>query len=284
MDLPDIRIRRFSRRLAAMIHYTVLVPQSSAGEGFADRLPELCGVFDGLNLPYEIVALDDSTVESSSQRWQPLLRENPCLRLIRLGGARGLSAALTAGLLAARGELVIAFEASGRYDLNDLPRLLARLTRADAVFGCRRASGARKLLRHLTLLPRRLLLGREVGDPDCLVWAARREAVEGLHLAKGMHRFLATLVAVRGYRVAELYLEPLQRPLGWSRHEAWPNPGDLLAAWWLKRRQKPLTSTEVFVREEDSAAKLVRIDPPQSLDRRNAPPSDAPRGDRKSRE
>ncbi len=81
-------------------------------------------------------------------------------------------------------------------------------------------------------------------DPECLVWAARREAVAGVELPCGMYRYLATLVAARGFRVGEITVPTPGRSVALS--DGWPNPGDLLAAWWLKRRWRQYEHVELI--------------------------------------
>src|SRR5437868_14043031 len=100
--------------------------------------------------------------------------------------------------------------------------------------GRRKSTGFRKLYERVARIPRWLLLGLESHDPDCLLWAARREAVADISLMAGMARYLPAIVANRGYRVCEAYIEhtgPRQ-----LLQDVAPNPGDLLAAWWHCRR------------------------------------------------
>jgi hypothetical protein len=160
-----------------------------------------------------------------------------------------VSVALAAGIAAARGEVLIVSEAGEQYPPDQILVLLAQLARADLVFGRRRLGAWAKLVHRLARIPRWLLLGLEVRDPDCLFWAAHREAVEGLQLTRGMYRYVPWLVAVRGFRVSETYVEHRPQPRRWR--DSRPNPGDLLAAWWLSRR-----SRSPAVREMNLAPRL----------------------------
>ena len=121
--------------------------------------------------------------------------------------------------------------------------LLDELVRADLVVGRPVRHGVRKTLHRLTRIPRWCLLGLEVRDPECLVWAARREAISGLQLPRGMYRYLATLVAARGYRVGEVTVPTQGRSIALS--DGLANPFDLLAAWWFKRRWRQYERIEV---------------------------------------
>ena len=125
--------------------------------------------------------------------------------------------------------------------------MLEKLKRADWVQGRRqRENAAQRFWNRMRRLPRRLLLGQDIRDPDCLCWTALREAVQGVDLPPGMNRYLPWLVASRGYRVSEVTVQ--HRP---GNSECWPHQrfrgwGDLLAMWWITRRRRLFSVTEVL--------------------------------------
>jgi len=265
-----------------MVHYSIIMPERNAAPDVERRLGELYAVFAGLGKPYEILCVDDGSTAEHRQRLKALLDTHPCLRLLLIERAAGLSAALGAGIAAARGEVAIALEAGGQYPAAEIARLIRRLARADAVFGCRRLSATRRTLRRLAQLPRRLLFGQTVRDADCLFWAARHEAVAGLILARGMHRHLPDMIARRGFRVGEIHVDHCAAAPQTIPPEPWPSPRAMFAVW-RSRRLASCAVTEIAPRRTDrSGGKCTRIDPPQPLGRRGNGPSDAQRGDRRN--
>jgi glycosyltransferase involved in cell wall biosynthesis len=250
-----------------MIHYSVIMPQRNAADEVERRLGELCGVLAALGKPYEIVCVDDGSSPSHRKKLKELIDAFPGLRLLFLDSCAGVSAALTAGIAAARGEAIIVLEAGDLYPAKEVAKLIRRLSRADAVFGCRRLSPARRAFRRLAQAPRRLLFGDAIRDPDCMLWAARREAVTGLVLARGMYRYLPGMISRRGFRVGELHVDHQPAARRTATRDAWPNPGDLLAAWWLRQRQTPYTATEIRPTDEAADGRRMRIDPPQPFSR-----------------
>jgi hypothetical protein len=141
-----------------------------------------------------------------------------------------LGEALTTGIARARGEMVIVLEAGLHYEAEEIPRLLERLTRADLVCGKRPRRGLAKLWQRVARVPRWLMLGLEVRDPACLYWAGRREAIARLDLSGGLYRYVATLVAARGFRVDELPVDDARR---WWWEPV--RPSALVTAWRLAR-------------------------------------------------
>ena len=211
---------------------TALIPQRNAGSIVARQLPLVRRALEQLTPNYELIVVDDASEGDSIESLSALLDSEPRLRLIRCIPACGLSAALSTGLSAARGDYVVTLPAGDPHAATLIESLLDELVRADLVVGRPRRTGMRKALHRIARIPRWLALGLEVRDPECLVWAARREAVAGLELPRGMYRYLATLVAARGYRVGEISIPSDGRGIGLSDGPS--NPGDLLAAWWFR--------------------------------------------------
>ena len=100
-----------------------------------------------------------------------------------------------------------------------------------------------------------LLLGIEVRHPDCLFWAARREAVAEIHLARGMRRYLPWMVARRGFRVGDIYVR--ENAGGVRLHDPPANPFDLLTAWWTCRRWRNDSAHEVAPPADSSGLGLT---------------------------
>jgi glycosyltransferase involved in cell wall biosynthesis len=228
-----------------MVQYTVLIPLRDGPTGLARQLSELDELFGTLARPYEIICIDDGSRQAGVDLLEELLRAHARIRVLRFDRPRGLSAALSAGMAAARGEIVIATAPGSQYPVGQIQTLIARLSRGDLVYGRRKRRGLAQAWRRIARIPRWLLLGLEVRDPDCLFWAARREAIAELSLTRGMSRYLPTLVASRGFRVSEVAVD--DEPAGGAAPYERPNPIDLLAAWWLKIRERGCAIRELGV-------------------------------------
>jgi glycosyltransferase involved in cell wall biosynthesis len=206
---------------------------------------------------YEVIVVDDASVPDNLSLLADSIASVAQVQLLRLDRTCGLSAALTVGIQAARGQYLVNLPAGKLASSDLIDPLLEGLVRADLVVGRPRRIGWRKAIHRLARIPRWFVLGLEVRDPECQVWAARREALDGLQLPRGMYRYLATLVAARGYRVGELTVPTSGRSVQLS--DGLANPGDLLAAWWLKRRWQPFEVTRILPTDDGGAeAKTIR--------------------------
>lgn len=96
-------------------------------------------VLDGLGVDYELLTVDDGSTDLTPALLERLRREWPAVRIVRLRMNAGHQAALSAGLVAARGRFVVSLDA----DLQDPPELIPRMLRTaveedvDVVYGVR---------------------------------------------------------------------------------------------------------------------------------------------------
>jgi glycosyltransferase involved in cell wall biosynthesis len=240
-----------------MIRHSVIIPQHDRADEVRRQLPSLTAALDHFGQPYEIIIVDDGSADPALRLLEKLHIEFPTLRLLRFDQPVGLSIALSAGIRAARGEMLITIEPGEAYEPHQIAELTGGLTRADFMVGRRRQTGVAKLWHRINRLPRWLLLGLDGHDPDCLFWAARREAFADLHLAPGAARYLPALIARRSFRVCEMYVDHHgpRRPL----QDVGPNPVDLLATWWHCRRWCDSTAYELIAgRTAQPLLRLVR--------------------------
>ena len=109
---------------------TVLVPVFNEAATIADVL---AAVRQALGEEVDILVVDDGSSDDSA------LRAEACgARVLRLPTNQGKGAALRAGFLAARGELVVTLDADGQDDPSELPRLVeAARNGGDLVIGSR---------------------------------------------------------------------------------------------------------------------------------------------------
>jgi glycosyltransferase involved in cell wall biosynthesis len=246
-----------------MVQFSILIPQRNAGQVLATLVRQLDRQLAREGKLYEIICIDDASDQAMNDKLAELRAEHAALRVVKLKRTSGFSAALTVGIQAAQGEIVVLCEPSGQYRVEQIAHLVERLARADLVCGRRQRGRLAKMLLALAQAPRRLLLGLEVRDPDCLFWAARREALAGIELLPGMHRFLGSLVTTRGFRVTEMHVDHTPGSRYRIGLEGWPRLGNLLMTWWQRRSYRNVEASEL-----EGAQAVFRLTD-------SAPPGDA---------
>ncbi|MCS6970312.1 MAG: glycosyltransferase family 2 protein [Planctomycetota bacterium] len=223
---------------------SVVIPVKDEEASIPELAAEIGAAFSGQSYAWEAVWVDDGSRDASRARMQEL---PPPHRWIALDRNHGQSAAFMAGFRAARGLWVGTLDGDGQNDPADLPRQLAYALEhgVDMVNGIRaqrRDAWHRRLLSRLGNGIRNWLTGYTVRDVGCSTRVVRREALLELPFFHGMHRFLPTLVAMKGYRIAEIPVNHRPRRRGRSKYGFWNRApaaaSDLFGVRWLQSRNR----------------------------------------------
>jgi len=224
---------------------SVVIPVYNEEENLPVLWEELRGVLEGLGLAVEMIFVDDGSRDGSPEIVRGLREADPRVRLVRLKSHAGETAATDAGLKAALGRWVVVMDADLQNDPADIPTLLGYLDRWDAATGWRqeRAHGddwRRRVASRIANRVRNWLSDETIQDSGCTFRAFRRECLRDLVLYRGLHRFIPTLLTLRGYRVIEVPVNHRPRRFGRSKYGVWDRAfvafADLLAIRWMKSR------------------------------------------------
>jgi glycosyltransferase involved in cell wall biosynthesis len=199
-----------------------------------------------LKVDYEIVITDDLSSDNSWSVLKELAASNSKIRAQKFAFNCGQSAALWAGMKAARGRFIVTLDADLQNDPQDAPKLLAALNFFDCACGTRieaRSHGdglVRIVSSKIANWVRNRLSGENISDAGCCYRAFKRECVADLKFFKGMHRFLPTLFKIEGFTVTEIPVGHNPRVSGQSHYGVWnrlfASLYDLFAVRWMKRR------------------------------------------------
>ena len=222
---------------------SLVIPAYNERENMAPLFAELRAALATVGRSYEIVAVDDGSRDGTAEWLAREAQRDPRLVTVLLAANNGQSAALAAGLRRARGDVIVTLDADLQNDPADLPRVLAALEHADVVSGIRqhrRDDWLRRLSSRIANGVRRGVLGDPLTDIGCSFKAYRREALEGVPLFVGAHRFLPVLCMFRGARIAEVPLSHRPRRHGVSSYgvgnRLWRGLYDLIGVRWLRSR------------------------------------------------
>jgi len=199
-----------------------------------------------LQRSYEIVITDDCSKDNSWPVLKEIAAADPRVRGLRFAYNCGQSAAMWAGMKAARGKIIVTLDADLQNDPQDLARLLEPMTKFDCVCGSRvkaRSEGdswVRVASSRIANGVRNKLSGENISDAGCCYRAFKRECIDNLKFFKGMHRFLPTLFKIEGYTVTEVDVRTNPRVAGKSNYgignRLFASFYDLIAVRWMKKR------------------------------------------------
>jgi len=225
------------------LHLSLVIPVYNERENLEPLITEIERSLQGRGWRYEILMIDDGSVDGSGEALLAMRRGHPALRVIRFARNSGQTAAMDAGFHRARGTVVVTLDADLQNDPADIPKLVQAIEGWDAVVGVRvgrRDTLVRRVSSRVANYVRNRLSDETIEDTGCSLKAYRREALERLKLYNGLHRFLPTLLRMEGYRVRELPVGHRPRIHGRSKYgipnRLVPSFMDLLAVRWMKKR------------------------------------------------
>jgi glycosyltransferase involved in cell wall biosynthesis len=171
----------------------------------------------------EIIYVDDGSTDGSLVVLRELARLDPRVRVVALRRNYGQTAAMAAGIDAARGQILIPMDADLQNDPADLGRLLAKLDEGfDVVSGWRKERQDKMVTRKIPSAVANWIIsligGVKLHDYGCSLKAYRREFLKEVKLYGEMHRFIPIYASWVGARVTEIPVRHHPRTMGQSKY------------------------------------------------------------------
>ena len=208
--------------------------------------------------PYEILCVDDCSVDRTLERLCELAAGNASLRVLIHGVRRGQSAAIRTGVKAARGDWIVTLDGDGQNDPADIPTLLARRETASPRIKLfagwrveRKDSGRKRWASRWANRIRAAVLRDRTPDTGCGIKLFEREAYLDLPYFDHMHRYLPALMQRAGWQTTSVPVRHRPRLAGRSKYDnlsrAIAGLYDLVGVTWLLRRSSVDDAREMII-------------------------------------
>ena len=227
------------------IDVSVLVPAKDEAENLPLFMELAAEMIAAQSARYEIVVVDDGSVDRTWPVLQELAERYPFIRLARHRARRGIADALRTGYLASRGDVLVFYPADLQFKPEDIPRLTAPILAGDAdmVTGFKEGKYEKQFVSGIYNALSRALFKVPVKDLNS-VKAYRREIMDALPVRPDWHRYMIAIAAAQGFTVTEIPVPLYPRNAGKSKFGLSRIPVgvlDMLAVWFeLRFGQKPL--------------------------------------------
>ena len=226
---------------------SVVIPVKNEAGNIGPLVAEIAAALDDL-IDYEIVYVDDGSIDRTAAEIRELQQSKPRLRLVRHADGAGQSAAIRTGVKAALGDWIATLDGDGQNDPADIPALwrIAQDSPAEPpvlIAGQRtrrQDSWTKRRSSRIANAVRRRLLHDDTPDTGCGLKLFRRALFLDLPYFDHMHRFLPALVLREGGVVRSVPVNHRPRQRGTSNYgvfdRLWVGIVDLLGVMWLRRR------------------------------------------------
>jgi undecaprenyl-phosphate 4-deoxy-4-formamido-L-arabinose transferase len=187
---------------------SIVLPLYNEAPHVAELYRRTVETLDAAGLDFELICVDDGSLDGTFAELEKLHAADGRVRAVRLKRNFGQHAAMHAGLVRARGDVLVTMDGDLQNAPEDIPRLVAAVEAGVDVASGRRAARRDSWGR---TLPSRVINGMlrrfthaDISDFGCAFNAYRRSAVEPMLGAIGKQKFTKALVLSGGASVVEV--------------------------------------------------------------------------------
>jgi len=171
----------------------------------------------------EVIYVDDGSTDKSLEILREIAGGDERVRVISLRRNYGQTAAMSAGIDAANGKILIPMDADLQNDPKDIARLLEKLDEGyDVVSGWRKNRQDKLVSRKIpSQIANRIISwigGVPLHDYGCSLKVYRRDVIQDVRLYGEMHRFIPIYASWAGARVTEIPVDHHARTMGKSKY------------------------------------------------------------------
>ncbi|HVZ59057.1 MAG TPA: glycosyltransferase family 2 protein [Patescibacteria group bacterium] len=207
------------------LHYmlSIVVPVYNEEESLPHFFVELISQLKKIREPFEVIFVDDGSVDNSFNILKEFEANNKDVRLFSFRKNAGKAEALSLGFAKALGEIIITLDADLQDQPSEIPHFLAKHKEGyDVVCGWRKERKDASKMKIISKLFNYVLnkaFDLTIHDYNCGFKLYTRDAAKSLHLYGGLHRFIPILVYEQGFSVTEIPVRHEVRKYGESKYK-----------------------------------------------------------------
>ena len=202
---------------------SLFLPVLDEEENLRPMHAKIAAALDALGKTAEVIFVDDGSTDKSLEILKEIAASDERVRVVSLRRNYGQTAAMSAGIDAAKGDILIPMDADLQNDPADISRLLDKLNEGyDVVSGWRKNRQDKLISRKIpSQIANRIISwigGVKLHDYGCSLKAYRRDVIQDVKLYGEMHRFIPIYASWAGARVAEIPVDHHARTMGKSKY------------------------------------------------------------------
>lgn len=203
---------------------SVVIPVYNEAESLQTLYQALHDALDSQPFSWEAVLVDDGSKDESVAKLEELARLDPeHMVVVEFRRNFGQTAAMSAGIDEARGEVIVLMDADLQNDPADIPMMLDKMAEGyDVVSGWRANRQDNFTTRTFPSRIANALISKVTGvhlhDYGCSLKAYRREVITSFKLYGEMHRFIPAYANMVGARIVEVPVRHHARKFGQAKY------------------------------------------------------------------
>lgn len=187
---------------------SVILPIYNEQGSLEQLYQELKAVFKAENIDYEVIAVNDGSTDHTGELLGKIAHQDSRFRIVSLSRNYGQTAALSAGIDHAQGDVIIPLDADLQNNPADIPKFLAKINEGfDVVAGWRKERHDTISRRLPSLLANKLIsmiTKVKLHDYGCTMKAYKKDIIKAVRFYGEMHRFMPVYVAWHGAKITEI--------------------------------------------------------------------------------
>ena len=175
---------------------------------------QVCEIIDSLSFDFTFIYVDDGSNDGTVDTLRKMAGADPRITLLQLSRNFGHQAALTAGMDASHGDVVITLDGDGQHPPELIPKMLALIAQGYDIVQTQRIDDGRaisfkKWTSNFFYRLINMISGTQILQGAADFRALSRDALNGLRSMHEYHRFLRGMISWMGYSSVILpYHEP----------------------------------------------------------------------------
>lgn len=205
------------------MYISIVLPIYNEEKNIGPLYKELKNILDKLYKDYEIICVNDGSTDGSMGILKSIALKDAGFKIINFKNNFGQTSAISAGIKAAEGEIIIPMDADLQNDPSDIPKFLRKVDEGySIVSGWRRKRKDKLISKRIPSILANwlisLITGVRIHDYGCAMKAYRKEIIQDVNLYGEMHRFIAAYAVWQGGKVIEIEVNHRARINGRSNY------------------------------------------------------------------
>ncbi len=201
---------------------SVIIPMYNEEESIEVLFDRLFPVLEGLNMPFEVVCINDGSRDRTLEILERELKRRPGLVVVNLARNFGQHAAVMAGFSEAQGNWIITMDADLQNPPEEIPKLVERFRQGHDLIGTiregRQDTYFRRLASRITNRIVARISGISLHDFGCMLRGYSREVVKGILSNPEYRTFIPALATFFARNPVEIYVRHEERAAGQSKY------------------------------------------------------------------